>query len=133
MEKGVNMVKAHDWVNHLRERERITFKALGACLNMTDRGLSNALKNNTLSLSKIEKIAKEFNVESEFNEQFGTKENYPPEEVLSYEEELPEGHIQIKDVPEFIVKNEKTLAQNHVFKLWLKTKVQEGVIKILGK
>lgn len=133
MDKDLDMVKAHLWVNQLRERERITFKALGECLGMSDRGLSNALKNNTLSLSKIEKIAKDFKAESEFKELFGTKPNLEALEDQNEQIELPEGQIQIKDVPEFVIKNEKTLEKNHLFKLWLKTKVQEGVIKILGK
>jgi transcriptional regulator with XRE-family HTH domain len=130
MENNDKIDRAYSWINDLRDRERLTYKELALILDMTDRGVANALKNRTLSISKIEKIAAHFDRESELKRTLGIKENL---EELELEEDLPDGLIQIKEIPEFIVKNEKTLVKNQIFKLWLKTKVQDGVIKILGK
>ena len=44
------------------------------------------------------------------------------------------GNSQIieHDIPSYIVENEEKLMGNQTFRLWLTTKIQEGVIKILG-
>jgi transcriptional regulator with XRE-family HTH domain len=131
MENNEKIDLAYSWINDLRERERLTYKELALILGMTDRGVANALKNRTLSLSKIEKIAAHFDKESELKRSLGSKANLEESEPL--EEELPDGLIAIREIPEYIVKNEKTLVKNQIFRLWLKTKVQDGVIKILGK
>lgn len=54
------------------------------------------------------------------------------ENKVSGDVPLGESLISEKNIPAFIVENESRLMESKTFKLWLTTKIQEGVIKILS-
>ncbi|OEK07630.1 hypothetical protein A8C32_17695 [Flavivirga aquatica] len=89
---------------------------------VSKRTVINWEQSENLSISKVKLLHSIFN----------NTENLEIESQLVNTAERIENLKSIEDVVDFIIDNEKKLEQIQKYQLWLTTKVQEGVIKILS-
>lgn len=109
-----------------RESKGWSQEKLAEIAGVTKRTVINWEQSEILSDSKVKLLQSVFNDVGERNTAYS--KNLSNKEINETIKKLE----TIEDVSYFIVDYEKELKNDSTFSLWLKTKVQEGVIKVLS-